>query len=202
MVVTKITTHITDGLNRLLAQYKGQPNLTAAFTAFIEQFQEIEDATYDIDTAMQLWDGTETPALGSQLDAIGEIVGISRNGLPDDEYILFIFGKIAENFSDSTVQAIGTVVSYLYAVANPQLFELYPAAIAFEVTGSTIPTRLWKLALGLVANSIGGGITLAFGAASMETDVFSFDGPNSGPNDGFGDANDPSVGGVFIELIE
>lgn len=201
-MISPITTHVKDGLNHLLEQYKGRPGVVALFTAILKQIQAAEDGVYNVAPLSLIWDGSQTPAFGQQLDGIGEIVGINRNGLPDDEYILFIFGKIAENFSQSTVQDIGTVASYLFQPDILYMTPIYPAGWFVEPIGIAIPERLWALAAQLVAAALGAGINIVF-AGSAETDVFRFDGPGVvGAVNGFGDLNDPSVGGKFLGLIQ
>ena len=202
MLVTKITTHTQDALGRLLQQYKGRPRMMSLVSSTAEQIQALEDAIFALDSGRQLWNGTTSPAIGAQLDGIGQLVGISRNGLSDAQYLLFIFGKIAENFSDTTVQTVLNVIGYLFQAQTLVVQEIYPAGIAFEVFGSTIPSSLWPTANSLVQAALGEGIQLVFSAASSTTRVFRFAAPNvTGALNGFSSVNDPSSGGGFIGLI-
>lgn len=199
--VTQITTHVQDALNRLMQQYKNKENIAKFYTAFIEQVQKLENATFVLDAGRQLFDGTVTPAIGAQLDVIGEIVGIQRNGLQDDEYILFIFGKIAENFSDTTVPTIVNIISYVFQAQQVKIQEIYPAGIAIQVLGTPIEPRLYPIAVNLIQTALGAGINLVFTGASPTVNVFRFYAPDTGPNNGFGDVGNPATGGVFIGLI-
>ena len=202
MLVTQITTHVSDALGRLLQQYQGKPRMMSLISGPAQQIQDLENAIFALDAGRQLWNGTTSPAVGAQLDGIGQLVGIERNGLTDAQYILFIFGKIAENFSDTTVQTILNVIGYLFQAQTLVVQEIYPAGIAFEVFGSSIPPSLWPTANSLIQAALGEGIQLVFGAASSSTNVFRFAAPNvTGQNNGFSSVNDPSEGGGFIGLI-
>lgn len=201
MLAPKITTHVQDGLNQLLQQYKERPFIVGMFTAMIQQMQDIEDALYDLEPDCQLWNGTSIPAIGAQLDGIGEIVGILRNGLPNDEYALFLFGKIAENFSQDTVSDVINVAAYLFQAPIMLLQPIYPAGVVVEALGIVIPPGLWSLAAQLVQGSLGAGINLVVAGASF-TNAFRFDGPGvSGAVNGFADLNVPNSGGLFVGLI-
>ena len=201
MLAPKITTHIQDALNRLLEQYKGRPLIAGFYTSFVEQIQDLEDAIFALDAGRQLYNGTSTPSFGEQLDQIGTIVGISRNGLSDAEYLLFIFGKIAENFSDSTIPTILNVIGYVFQAPQVKIQELYPAGIAIEVLGSPIDPSLYPIAIGLVQAALGAGIELVFSAVAPTTNVFRFFASDTTAANGFGDVNVPGSGGVFIGLI-
>lgn len=202
MLVTKITTHIQDAKNRLLEQYKGRPLIAGFYDAFNRQVQEIEDTFFALDAGRQLWNGTTSPAIGQQLDNIGEIVGIKRNGLPDAEYLLFIFGKIAENNSDTTIPTILNIIGYVFQAQQVVLQEVFPAGVSIQVIGTPIPPSLYQTAANLVSAALGAGINLVFVGGSPNVNVFRFEGPGVvGAINGFGDLNDPSIGGVFTGLI-
>jgi hypothetical protein len=194
MLAPQITNYVQDGLSKLLQQYKGRALITGALTAFLQQAQNIENALYPLEGLCQIWNGTTVPAFGAQLDGIGELVGITRNGLPDDEYALFIFGKIAENFSDDTTAAVLTVAAYLFQAPIMLMQPTYPAGIAIEALGIPIPKQLWSLAAQLIQQSMGAGINLVV-AGSTFTNAFRFDGPGIvGTVNGFGS-------GLFVDLI-
>lgn len=201
MIAPEITTHVQDALNRLMQQYKNKPRIAALYTSVLDQIQALEDAIFALDQGRQIWNGTSTPAIGKQLDTIGLVVGIDRNGLSDAEYILFIFGKIAENFSDTTIPTILNIISYVFQAEKVLLQEYYPASIAMQVLGTPIPPALYPIARDLVQGALGASIKLIFAAAYPTTDVFRFYAPDTGPDNGFGDVGDPSVGGKFIGLI-
>lgn len=202
MLAQKITTHVTDALNRLLTQYKGLPGFRSIMVALVDQIQDLEDAIFELDEGRQFFNGTTTPAIGAQLDVIGLIVGIARNGLTDQQYTLFIFGKIAENFSDGTRPTIATVVKNLFQAQVSIIKDYYPAGVGVEAIGSQIPANLYPIAKGIVEGALPAGVKLIYAAASQNTDVFRFFGTGVDGNvNGFSGLSQPSVGGKFIGLI-
>lgn len=125
---TLFTTHVSQGLKRLLVQFQGQPNFEGQLTSFLNQVQEIEDMLYSLIVERYLDD-----AIGEQLDGIGRVVGELRLGKDDTDYRTALQGRIRSNRADSRVEDIhflfslllpgftftmveGTVASFLYLV--------------------------------------------------------------------------------------
>ncbi len=203
MLATKITNHVQQALERLLQQYKGQPNLAAVITALVEQIQDLENAIFSLDEGRQLFNGTTYPSVGAQLDGIGELVGIQRNGLVDEEYLIFILGKIAENFSDTTIPTIVNIVGLLYNAPDIFLKECYPGGIAYEVGNPELPENLFNVAKFLVQSSLGAAIAIVYIATYDQDDVFTL-GNIAGTvtkGQGFGSTTNPAEGGGFASLI-
>lgn len=201
MLATEITNHVQQALGRLLQQYQGRPLIAGFYTALVNQIQDLEDAVFDLDSGRQIWDGTSTPAYGAQLDGIGEIVGISRNGLDDQQYILLIFGKIAENFSQDTANDVVSVIQYLFQAEQILMQEIYPAGLFIDILNPALPSSLFAIAKTLVQNAVGAGIQVVM-AEQNTVNVFRFAGPGvSGALNGFGDATVANTGGVFTGLI-
>ena len=201
MLASHITTHVEDGLGRLAEQYKNRPKIVAVHSALYNQIQELEDAIFAIDAGRQLWNGVTSPSIGQQLDNLGTIVGISRNGLSDAQYLLFIFGKVAENFSDTTLESISSVVGYLFQAQQIIIQELPPAGLMIEAFGSQIPQNLYSFAKILITNAMGAGVELVFASAYPDVDMFSFAGPNTNDSNGFSSINSPLSGGQFAGTI-
>lgn len=200
MSVTPITNHVQQALQRLLQQYKGRPLIAGFYTAFVQQIQDLENSGNLIEPGLQIWDGTTTPSVGAQLDLIGRIVGISRNGLDDAQYILVIFGKIAENFSDDTIQSVLAVVGYLFQAQEILVQEIFPAGLYIQVLEPAIPSNFFPLVVNLIQNAMGGGIKLVIGS-SPTVNTFRFSGPGVTSANGFGTVSDPDSGGIFAGLI-
>ena len=220
MLATKITTHVQDALARLMTQYQlikqqytlqlysapGAPIEVSSFSAFIatnaDQIQLLENAFYALNEGRQLFNGTTYPAVGAQLDGIGTIVGVARNGLGDAEYLVFILGTIAENFSDTTIHAVSNVVSLLYQTPSLLLFEFFPAEVAIEIPNtSPLQSSLYSLVNSIIQASLGAGIGLGFTALYNPSNAFQFTkvgGPQVGG--GFGKLS-ASGGGEFAKLI-
>ena len=66
---------------QLNERYKNSPVINMILEVLMEQKQALEDAVYDVYTLCHL-----DTAFGVQLDRIGDIAGIQRYGLNDDDY--------------------------------------------------------------------------------------------------------------------
>lgn len=197
MLVTEITTHVEDALARFLQQYQGKVLIQGMTGAIVQQIQDLENGIYPIDAGRQIFN-----AVGTQLDNLGTIVGISRNGLSDAEYLLFIYGKIAENFSDTTITSILNIIQSLFRAQSLIFQEVYPAGVSVQVLGTPLDPSLYPVAITLVKESLGAGISLIFIGGSPTVNVFRFDGPGIvGAENGFGSLTDPTIGGGFVGII-
>lgn len=199
MLAPYIPNHVAQALADLLQQYKGKPRIVGILTALVQQIQDLEDGIYPLNDGRQL-----ANAVGVQLDGIGEIVGLKRNGLDDDTYRIFIIGTIAKNFSDGTIPVIRTILILLFDAQYLLIFETYPAEIQVQFADSTRDPSLFPLISNLVQQALGAGIKLGSVTEFDVDNPFRFlmlpgqMGPQGG---GFGDANDPSVGGKFGGVI-
>lgn len=193
MNVTKITTHLQDALDRLLEQYKGKTYMEGVISTFGQQAQLYEDAAFDLIEGQEVYQ-----AVGIQLDLLGTIVDIPRNGLSDDAYRLLILGKIGVNSSDATADKVSQVLAVIMNAALSQEQDLYPAGVGLSASGE-LPEELINLVWELVQASLGAGIRLEFLSCFDEDEAFAFDGP-AGTGLGFDDLTDPGLGGMFAAL--
>jgi hypothetical protein len=219
MIVTQITNHVQQGLNQLLEQYKYRPQYVSFLTAFLQHVQKLENALYPLDQYRQL-----LFAYGQQLDGLGEIIGQPRNGLPDNEYLVLLLGTIAENNSDTTAPAMLNVVQTLFQATN--VFIKTPNSAgggaekplweSFGVGSPQFPTALYPLIEQLIQNAVGACISVAYISNYNASGAFAMAGPQAwtkrfGPPStptidnpwpfGFGDLNNPYVGGGFASLV-
>lgn len=207
MIAPQITNHVQAALDRLMQQYKGKPNLQAVLTAFIQQIQVFENAAYPVDAGRQLYNGTTYPAVGTQLDGIGELVGVKRNGLGDAEYLVFILGTIAENFSDDTMTTLVNIMVTFFQPTLALIFENYPAEVDLELSDSVLPVNLLPIVAGILQNSIGAGVNLGYIAMFSLTTSFRYADARTGtippPGTGLGydDATAPGAGGHYGNII-
>lgn len=127
--VKHITTHKADAFKRLLTQYSADraPNLRSIVGANADQWQQLEDAFWDLLTKRGL-----PTAFGAQLDVLGKLVGQPRNGNDDPAYLAFIYIRIAEINSQGTPEELIHIYSSLFGNARIQYDEYYPAY--FELT--------------------------------------------------------------------
>lgn len=150
--VTQNTTHITDALGRVIQQYSKAANLQNIITAFVEQIQNLEDSLFTVYGRLDI-DNSK----GAQLDGIGVIVDIARQGFDDDTYRILLKGKIATNISDGTPEKIISAYNILTSGSESHLIEIFPAQIAIINTG-TIVSGLESLVLTMVQNATAAGV--------------------------------------------
>jgi hypothetical protein len=206
MNVTRITDHVDQALARLIQQYKEKPNLAALITAFVDQIQDLEDAIFDLDEGRQFFNGTTYPAVGDQLDGIGALVGARRNGLDDATYLIFIIGTIAQNFSDTTIPTMITIVENFFQPETVIPRSAPPAEFNVEIGGNTLDEDLFQYVFPILQNSLGAGIKLGFVSLFNNTEGFVM-GDDEGEGDGLGFCDDDGAGnptgagGVFAEDI-
>ena len=110
MTLVQKTSQVADGLNRRLQQYKeDKPVLESVLTALLEQIQDLEDATYAIIDARAI-----AICTGQQLDNLGTIVDLAREGRDDDEYRTLLYVKIGQNTSQGAGEKIISVYKQRY----------------------------------------------------------------------------------------
>ena len=116
---TLFTTHVAQGLKRLLAQFQGQRNFEGQLRSFLLQVQEVEAMLFAL--MAERYVGT---AVGAQLDGIGRVVGEPRSGKTDTDYRAALRGRAIRNRAHSRIEDIHT------------LFGLLLPGFSFTLTGN------------------------------------------------------------------
>lgn len=98
-------------------------NVEALTRALAAGVQMLEDQVFDIVVSSYL--GT---ARGDQLDQWGALVGEERGDLRDEQYRVFIKGRILANHAESTPDDLIEIYQELTAPSVVRLWELYPTA--------------------------------------------------------------------------
>lgn len=200
------TDYVAEGTSLMMGQYRSKTTINNLFAAMLQSKQQIEDAIVTLrDGIMLIGDA----AKGQQLDNIGAIVGIERNGLDDTQYRVLIYAKIAENRGDATLQTVLSLALQLFD--TDALFEASPqsihrngningAFVSIMVGSPKLPENLYQLVLKLLQKSLAAGVQLAHLGTFNKTKAFAFagDAPWVG---GFGSVRDAAVGAPFATLI-
>lgn len=84
-------------------------------------------------------------AYGEQLDRLGELLGITRDGVSDAEYRVLLAWKAAVNVSNGTVEDILRMASTIEQVTKIELLETFPAALIAYFHGAVISSGLRRL---------------------------------------------------------
>lgn len=188
MSVTPINSHVADAIARILEQYKNSPRLKAIIQGLAGEIQNLENSFQGIDFIRSISDAT-----GKNLDLIGAIAGVTRaSDTPDDIFRILIIGKITANVSQGETESVIATYQLLTQATEVTLDELYPAGIRISSNGSVDPSLAPYISLYL-KQAVAAGVSIEiFGVYSAE-DPFGF---ATDPDAvGFGDSNDPTIGG-------
>jgi hypothetical protein len=114
---------VAEGLGRLITQWKDKPKIVGYLTSLLENVQVVEDLYQQLLNERSIY-----TAIGVQLDVIGLIVGVARNGLPDEEYRQRLFAQISFNTADSTPEKVLEIGRLLTGTDETNIFEHFPAS--------------------------------------------------------------------------
>jgi len=194
MPSSKITDYDVRCLEFLASQFNDADNLKGFIQAIIESVQDCEDVAYDL----LIYRINISIAEGIQLDNIGTIVGVSRNGLSDIPYRFQLYYAIMRNSSKPTPDEIVQAIKYVTFSTYMRYWELIPAAFQLHfdgdvpLTGGT-PAENNALFVELVDNMAPAGVNIElvkeYEIVGHEPFVFAND-----------DKTDPARGGGFAEL--
>lgn len=182
----QITDHASEAQARLLSQFQSLPRLTSLFAIFSEQVQVVENAIYQTYLATPL-----VNAVGAQLDNIGGIVGLARNGLDDATYKVLLKATIALNNSDATTDAVLSLVEQVFEsafvwVQTPNTGAANklatPALLSLQICDPGIPLSLKPTLLKILQAAMPSGVMLSqvdlTTAEGNKTFAFAGDGPH------------------------
>lgn len=117
-------------LNLLIQQFQDKPKFVETLKLLCTQCEDIELAIYEFLTEF----GTVN-ATGVQLDLIGRLVGLNRDGRDDESYRTLLDIKIEINFSAGTPEALIKTAVALYNATEVQYVPIYPAKVQLWQNG-------------------------------------------------------------------
>lgn len=189
MNITPINNYLQLAQARVLTQFKNKTVINNLLTIFINQIQSFETALMQV--MQNIWIDT---AAGVQLDGLGKIVGISRDGLTDDEYRNAIRIQIAINVSNGTPNVVINLLQLITGQPVVQLIPQYPASIYLWINVDTIDPLVTSTLNQILPAGVGFEATIGTSPFVFEGDINGF---------GLGScfvANDP-LAGQFVALI-
>jgi hypothetical protein len=131
---------ISKGLDRSIYDLKKE-DFEKILSVLLKQVQDIEEANFQI-----LNERSIINAIGVQLDVIGTLLSVSRDGLEDEPYRKKILLKIATNSASGTPN---NIINIIKAYSEGDSVELREGAIAFGniiiTGGKTLDSGLWEL---------------------------------------------------------
>jgi len=139
MIPIKID-QISKGLDRSIYDLKKE-DFEKILKVLLKQVQDLEDVNFQI-----LNERSILTAIGAQLDVIGILLVVPREGLEDEPYRKKLLLKIAKNSADGTPNSIIDIVK---TYSESGSVEIREGAIAFGniiiTGGNTLDSGLWQL---------------------------------------------------------
>ena len=123
--IVQNTQVVSDGIDLVISQLRDKEKFEALLSAFLASLQTVENDIYEIRDHQKLDNATE-----DLLDKWGEIVGISRQGRDDDEYLIQIKAKIAINVSKGTIEEVANIFNMLTGATHTEIFERFPREVS------------------------------------------------------------------------
>jgi len=163
MTITINDNYVTDGLNRLLYQFQGKPNIEALITAILEQVQDCEDVVEQLLSDRQI-----DTASGETLDVIGRIVGQDREGRDDPTYRIWIRARIIINRATGVTEDFYAILAAICQDTTPGDFRIIDEYLAgfriFSAKATTVPVATMLSIINLIRGA-GISMTLVFAGA-------------------------------------
>lgn len=123
------------------------PNLHKVIDAFSKPLDEVEAVAKQIYTQLDI-----DVAIGEQLDGLGQIIVLPRNGLNDDDYRAALKFKIKLNRSYGQPELLISALRFFTNSTIVELFESFPAAMFAFVNGTEgldhLTQKMKRLSLG------------------------------------------------------
>lgn len=160
-----------ENIKELIAsQFQGKDNIRIFLEAVMDLVQELEYVAFDLRDLRAL-----DTAEGEQLDGIGEIVDLPRDGKTDEEYRSELGVKISINVSGGQPEVLIGVVASLTQATKVHTQEIFPATFIMHSDGEVIPANLIDLMKKLKPAGVAVQITIDGGETP-----FVFDGDPDG----------------------
>lgn len=193
-MITLITDHVEQAKARLRELYKRQPNIEAILTAFVDEIQALEEAIFGISSMTSIYD-----SIGEQLDMLGRLLDLGREGFDDEQYRIRLLAKIAQNVSKGTPEDVINVFKLLMRARYVQLEEVFPASMNLTAIGANQIGDIADIKDAVKESALAGVSIDIFAVVSNIPFVFLDDPDPLG--EGFGDTGDPLVGGEWNSFV-
>lgn len=122
MILQKKQNHAEEAVENLLHQFKDKTTLEAVLRVFAEQVQGLEYVFFDLLHLRSL-----DQAFGAQLDELGRLLDLEREGRDDDIYRQWLKARIRLNLSSGTPEDIIALVRAVVGDKEIEMIESFPA---------------------------------------------------------------------------
>lgn len=190
-MITEITTHENDAIDRLITQYSDSTNLQQLIKVYTTQIQEIETVFFDL-----LNSRTINNSSGQQLDNIGTLIDQDRLGYDDTTYLGLIYNKISQINSEGTIENLISIFNILMNADKISLSEPSTAHVNLYAINSSplISNNDINIA---ISNSKPTGVSVDL--INVQSDYFGFQ--NDSEALGFSSLTDATQGGYLSDLF-
>lgn len=188
--------HTARALSLLIEEFKRSGGINSIVRVSVDEAQEVENVGSNLLTNRRL-----DQAGGAQLDGLGDIVGVDREGRLDEEYRAAIRFQIFINVSNAEPETIITAIRFVTQATRVRLWEIQDATIQLFTNGVIIPDDIVTFTESITA----AGVNIEYITASLNTLPFSFtlDGPNNPEGGGWNELGytpgGSEVGGQWAE---
>ncbi len=198
-MISKITTHQSDALKRLMQQFKGEkaPNLIKILNIYLPFIQELEDEVFKLLDALNI-----DTQVGAFLDFIGEIVGLTRvSGTTDARYRQLLKAKIGTNTSEGLPEQAIAVFKILTQSEFVHFIDMFNGNISLTGTAFFTDQDLINDLFNDMDAVLAAGVRMPFFVCADETEAFAFAGPGPAAL-GFDDGTGTLGGKLAIEYTK
>jgi len=191
-----ITDYCDRSEDRLIEQFEEKQKIKDYLCALITELQELEFVFGDLLLGRQL-----ANAVGTQLDGLGDIVGIERKGLDDAAYKVAIQFQAGLNFSNGEAETLISLTKFITGGIDVHLTNDFPAGVTITTDGLILSAET----VPILEQSAAAGVRIELIATFGSLTQFSFL-PDPGDIDpdpqGFSEPNfapDTGLGGQLVE---
>jgi hypothetical protein len=143
-------------LNLLTSEYRNSPKLNKFLYALLKKFDDISICQTQLDSAFDV-----DVAVGVQLDAVGAIVGASRNlpfqptgglspTLDDSDYRIYVKAKAAQDCWNGKIDSLQTIWEILFPTGQIIIADNQNMTATIIIEGTFSPIMLQMIANGLI----------------------------------------------------
>ena len=188
--------HVERGLERLIDVHKDQAKLRALLSIYLREIDKLEALAIQVRTERAL------AGVGEQLDQLGRLVLMPREGLSDDAYRVELRAEIRALRSHGTMPDLIDVL----ALALPdgavyELAEVHPATVVIDITSEVERTPR------ALPRAVAGGVALfvVWSPEPVETSLllaWDDDDEPDGTDQGLGwDDDEDAPGGLLASVV-
>ena len=115
--------HVEEGFKKLLSQWDNSSSVRGLLESILQPINEAEQGSQDVYDSFSI-----ITAIGKQLDMLGALLGVPRNGRSDEDYRIIIMSKISTSRGSGTTNELISLLSALTG-QTANVWEHYPIGV-------------------------------------------------------------------------